>query len=154
METRKNTFKIWSSLSVISSLVFTIVVLIFSIINLYLRYKIDTHYSEKVIANQISEGTLFEDKIGLFDLGYTEPTHYYNFEYIYNDNTYEFKVYEKDIPLIMRYVPQTREKAVILLNPNNPAEKIFAQSNGKLKFFIFSLSAIGLFCVLILIRRR
>ena len=64
--------------------------------------------------------------------------------YIYNDNTYEFKVYEKDIPLIMRYVPQTREKAVILLNPNNPAEKIFAQSNGKLKFFIFSLSKRGI----------
>ncbi len=154
METRKNTFKIWSSLSVISSLAFMIVVLIFSITNLYFRYKNDAYYSEKVIANQISEGTIFEDKVGLFDLVYTESTHYYNFEYIYNDNTYEFKVYEKDVPFIMRYVPKIREKAVILLNPNNPVEKIFAQSNGKLKFFIFSLSAIGIFLVLILIRQR
>lgn len=152
MVTRKNKFNIWSSLSVISSLVFMVVVLIFSIINLYHRYKIDVYYSEKVIANQISKGTLFEDKIGLFDLVYTEATHYYNFEYIYNDNTYEFKVYEKDMPLIMRYIPQ--EKAVILLNPNNPAEKIFAQSNEKLLFFIFIFLAISLFLVLILIRRR
>ena len=154
METRKSTFNIWSRLSVISSIVFVVVVLIFCTINLYFRYKNDVYYSEKVIANQISEGTFFEDKIGLFDLAYTESTHYYNFKYTYNDNTYEFEVYEKDVPFIMRYVPQIREKAVILLNPSNPTEKIFALSNEKLLFFIFSLSAIGLFLVQILIRRR
>lgn len=154
METRKNTFNIGGSLSVISSLVFVVVVLIFCTINLYFRYKNDIYYSEKVIANQISEGTFFEDKIGLFDLAYTEATHYYNFEYTYNNNTYEFKAYEKDVPFIMRYIPAIREKAVILLNPNNPTEKIFAQSNEKLLFFLFSLSAIGLFLLQILIRRR
>lgn len=92
-----------------------------------------------------------ENKI---DLAYTKSTHYYNFKYTYNDNTYDFEVYEKDVPFIMRYVPQIREKAVILLNPSNPTEKIFALSNEKLLFYIFNLSAIGLFLVQILIRRR
>ena len=154
MKTRKNTFNIRGNLPVIISLSLTAVILIFSITSLCVRYKNDVYYSEKVIANKTSEETNFTDKIGAFDLAYTESTHYYNFEYIYNGNSYEFKAAEKEIPFIMRYLLPLREKTVILLNPDNPTEKIFAQSNGKLQFFILGLSAIVLSLVLILVRQR
>lgn len=91
-----------------------------------------SNHTDKAIAQIVMSGTHHEDKITKFNEVYDDITHSYTFGYKYKDEYYEFTLDDKnnkdELPSCVTGVIQNdNEKLVLLINPDNPEEKVFAE---------------------------
>lgn len=115
----------------VASIVFA-VLLVYNGAELHYKRELVSKHTDKVITQIVMSGTQHEDKINKFNQVYDDITHSYTFGYKYKDEYYEFTLDDKsnkdELPSCVASVIQNNnEKPVLLINPSNPEERVFAE---------------------------
>lgn len=108
------------------------VLLIYNGAELHHKRELVSNHTDKAIAQIVRQGTHHEDKIDKFNNVYDDITHSYTFGYEYKDEYYEFTLDDKnnkdELPsCVTNIILNNDEKLVLLINPDNPEEKVFAE---------------------------
>lgn len=115
----------------VATIVF-VVLLVYNGAEIHRKRELVSNHTDKVITQIVMSGTHHEDKINKFNEVYDDITHSYTFGYEYKDEYYEFTLDDKnnkdELPSCVTSIIQNDdEKLVLLINPSNPEEKVFAE---------------------------
>lgn len=132
MKKKKTLIDVIDALSPFITAIVFVVLLIYNGAEIHRKRELVSNHTDKAIAQIVRSGTHHEDKIDKFNNVYDDITHSYTFGYEYKDEYYEFTLDDKnnkdELPSCVTGIIQNdNEKLVLLINPDNPEEKVFAE---------------------------